>query len=69
VLDAAGARFGIDAVDSRLPEPATLAAAIDTVTVDSATGRAIGFGARQFLLQHRGMWDLLEARASARRHP
>ena len=28
--------------------------------------RAMAFGARQLLAQHRGLWDLLEARASAR---
>ena len=29
-------------------------------------GLAIGFGAQQLFAQHRAIWDLLEARASAR---
>jgi hypothetical protein len=28
--------------------------------------RAMQFGAQQLLLQHRGLWDLLEARRDAR---
>jgi hypothetical protein len=28
--------------------------------------RTLSFGARQFLIQHRGLWDLLEARREAR---
>ena len=52
-----------------LPRPA------DTLTGDTppaeliaspAAERAMGFGARQLLAQHRGLWDLLEARAAAR---
>jgi hypothetical protein len=31
-----------------------------------AIERAILFGAQQLLVQHRGLWDLLEARAEAR---
>jgi hypothetical protein len=31
-----------------------------------ATERAITFGAQQLLAQHRGLWSLLDARASAR---
>lgn len=68
VLDAAAVRYGIDSVPTALPDPVSLAETIDAVTVDPALGRAIGFGMRQFLLQHRGLWDLLEVRAHARRH-
>jgi hypothetical protein len=31
-----------------------------------AMERAISFGAQQILAQHRGLWDLLEARQLAR---
>ena len=31
-----------------------------------ASERALGFGGEQLLLQHRGLFDLLEARAAAR---
>ena len=31
-----------------------------------AVERAVHFGARQLLGQHRGLWDLLSARAAAR---
>lgn len=33
---------------------------------DAAVARAMAFGAQQMLAQHRGLWHLLEARASAR---
>jgi hypothetical protein len=33
---------------------------------DSPSDRALAFGGEQLLLQHRGLFDLLEARASAR---
>jgi hypothetical protein len=68
VLDAAAVRFGLDPVPMLLPDPASLAATIDAVETDAGLSRAIGFGVRQFLLQHRGLWDLLEVRAHARRH-
>ena len=35
-------------------------------TATAGSERAIGFGAQQLLAQHRGLWDLLEARAEAR---
>jgi len=44
----------------------TLRAATDAATSPSVE-RAIAFGAQQMLVQHRGLWDLLEAREIARR--
>ena len=41
-------------------------AALAVLGADAAAERAMNFGARQLLAQHRGLWDLLEARASAR---
>lgn len=67
VLDAAAVRFALPPMPLRLPAPALLAEAIDAVATTLPHTRAVGFGARQFLLQHHGLWDLLEARAHARR--
>lgn len=67
LLDRAAVRLGIDSPLSTLPEPASTSAALASIAAqDSATQRAIGFGVEQMLLQHRGLFDLLEARASAR---
>jgi hypothetical protein len=65
VLDAAAQRFGVTLTPPSLPSPRqtfAIAEAIDSPAVE----RAIIFGAQQLLVQHRGLWDLLEARASAR---
>ena len=43
------------------------AAALAQIGGSPGGERAIGFGAQQLLAQHRGLWDLLEARAEARR--
>lgn len=67
LLDAAAARLGIDAPESRLPVPAETLAMAALMAETPAIERAITFGARQFLCQQRGMWSLLEARESARR--
>jgi len=67
ILDAAAVRFALKASAGTLPGPAVLAEAIDARPTTVPLTRATGFGARQFLLQHRGLWDLLEARAHARR--
>lgn len=63
-LDQAAARFGLTPPINDMPEPL-----LDPPDEENALGlaRARGFGATQMLIQHRGLWDLLEARASARR--
>ncbi|MFD1951142.1 DUF6975 family protein [Sphingomonas arantia] len=66
VLDAAARHFGLTPPPSDLPDPTTLTTTIDAVEVPPLAGRAAQFGARQLLLQHNGLWDLLEARAHAR---
>ena len=66
VLDVAGLRFGV--------EPPPYAAGVSAPISDLADGfgqspavqRALLFGAEQILHQHRGLWDLLEARHQAR---
>lgn len=66
VLDAAAMRFGVDVAPSLFP-PAEESATIVAALGDSpARERAIAFGAQQLYAQHRGLLDLLEARASAR---
>lgn len=66
VLDAAAARVGMDVPPNRLHDVAATMR-IDTVG-ESSPGllRAMRFGAQQALAQHRGMVDLIAARASAR---
>jgi len=65
VIDAAAQRFGLQLVPPALPSPRQTMAIIDDA-VAPAVQRAIVFGAQQLLVQHRGLWDLLEARAEAR---
>lgn len=64
LLDAAGQKFGIILPPSRLGDRETLRAVSDDAC---QAERAILFGAQQLALQHRALWDLLEARAQARR--
>lgn len=67
VLEAAALRLGIKAGSSDLPGPddtGMIAAAV--MSERPVAERAIAFGVQQVLAQHRGLWDLLEARASAR---
>ncbi len=65
VLDAAAVRCGVEVMPPALPSWS----AIGRTLVDLTPGmeRAVMFGAQQLLVQHRGLWDLLEARAVARR--
>ena len=67
VLDAAAERFGIPHQPSALPDPDSTARLVAELGATPACERAIGFGAQQLLAQHRGLWSLLEARASARK--
>lgn len=67
LLDRAAARLGIENPLSTLPEPGAVGGLLASIAAqDSAAQRAIGFGIEQMLLQHRGLFDLLEVRASAR---
>ena len=74
VLDWAAVRAVLDACTHRLGLPSSEAddltsdarAALLAVSASPAVERAMVFGAQQTLAQHRGLWQLLEARASAR---
>jgi hypothetical protein len=67
VLDTAAARIGIGIPASLLPDEGATAAVLARLPEHPRLDRTLSFGARQLLLQHRGLWDLLEVRASARR--
>lgn len=68
VLDVGARRLGIDPPESPLPPVHETATVIDALAGSASVERAMLFGAQQMLAQHRGLWDLLEARASARDH-
>ena len=66
VLDAAALRIGVPAGDDFEPVARHTRAVLQDFAPPSPTQRAMVFGAQQMLAQHRGLWHLLEARASAR---
>nr|WP_299328510.1 hypothetical protein [Parasphingopyxis sp.] len=66
VLISAAARLDVEAPLSALPEQAETLALADTIGADQMVNRAMTFGAEQILAQHRGLWNLLEAREAAR---
>jgi len=66
LLDRAAARVGTEAPAPSLPDEASVVAIIDRGTGTPASQRALAFGGEQLLLQHRALFDLLEARAEAR---
>ncbi|RYY43636.1 MAG: hypothetical protein EOP59_07615 [Sphingomonadales bacterium] len=66
VLDVLAGRVGIDPIENQLPPAFETATVIDVLAGSLAVERAMAFGAQQMLAQHRGLIDLLEARASAR---
>ena len=67
LLDRAASRAGLDSPAPALPDESSILAAIDAASDTPASERALGFGSEQLLLQHRGLFDLLEARSEARR--
>ena len=64
LLDAAASRLGVDPRPCRLGDAALLREVADGA---ASCERALLFGAQQLALQHRALWDLLEARHLARR--
>lgn len=66
LLAASGRRFGVDAVPPPAIDSRELADIARIACGTPATDRAMLFGAQQIAVQHRGLWDLLEARATAR---
>lgn len=66
VLDVAAQRFGVEVLPYALGDPAGIREVADAIAANPAAERAILFGAEQIAIQHRGLWDLLEARQQAR---
>lgn len=66
LLDRAAARAGTDTPAPSLPDEASVVAIVDHASTSPAAARALAFGGEQLLLQHRALFDLLEARAEAR---
>ena len=66
ILDRAAARVGVECPAEIMPDDNSIAHVIDSASDGPASERALGFGGEQLLLQHRGLFDLLEARAAAR---
>ena len=66
VLVAAAHRSGVEVIPETLPARPAIIEAEAVISAHPAHGRAALFGAQQLILQHRGLWHLLAARAEAR---
>jgi len=66
LLDRAAARVGTESPAPSLPDEASVVAIIAAGAEAPPSARALAFGGEQLLLQHRALFDLLEARAEAR---
>src|SRR3954471_2065935 len=66
LLDRAAARVGVECPPPALPDEASIIEVIRFASDTPASERALAFGGEQLLLQHRALFDLLEARAAAR---
>jgi len=66
LLDRAAARMGTEAPAPSLPDESSVVAIIDYAAATPGSARALAFGGEQLVLQHRALFDLLEARAEAR---
>lgn len=66
VLDIAAVRMSVDIPDCLLPDEQEARDIIALIAKSPSVERAMSFGAQQLIGQHRGLWDLLEARQLAR---
>lgn len=66
LLDRAATRVGVEVPACALPGEASVTEVLAIAAVGPAVERAIRFGSEQLLLQHRALFDLLEARCEAR---
>lgn len=66
LLDRASSRVGIECPAPSLPDEASIVEVIHRACDSASSERALRFGSEQLLLQHRALFDLLEARAEAR---
>ena len=63
MIETVAKRLGVEVAPNGFGGEETLRAVADEA---EATERALLFGAQQLALQHRALWDLLEARQQAR---
>jgi hypothetical protein len=66
LLDHVALRVGVEAPAPSLPDEVSIIEVIGRAADNPASSRALAFGGEQLLLQHRALFDLLEARADAR---
>ena len=66
LLDRAASRLSTESPAPSLPDESSVIGVIERGTEAAPSGRALAFGGEQLLLQHRALFDLLEARAEAR---
>ncbi|MBA3676246.1 MAG: hypothetical protein H0W74_02430 [Sphingosinicella sp.] len=66
ILNVAGNRMGVEPPSYRLTDIAAIRSLADSIGSAPLVERAMLFGAEQIMLQHHGLWDLLEARQMAR---
>jgi hypothetical protein len=66
VLNVAGGRFGIEPPAFAFGDTAAIRDLANAAGSDAAVERAMLFGTEQIVVQHFGLWDLLEARQQAR---
>jgi hypothetical protein len=67
VLDAAARRLGAEVAPSLMPAADEIGNVAQAAACSAPFERALLFGAEQILVQHHGLWALLEAREQARR--
>lgn len=65
-LDTAAARLGVPIVPCALPDEDGTAMMLEMLPAHPRLDRTLTFGACQLLVQHCGLWELLQTRASAR---
>jgi hypothetical protein len=66
LLDRAATRVGLECPAPSLPDESSVIEVIGRASDTASSERALAFGGEQILLQHRALFDLLEARAGAR---
>lgn len=66
ILDGCASRVALEAPTSFAIAQEEAVAALEAIAATAGIERALAFGAQQMLAQHRGLWQLLDARASAR---
>ncbi|SIN99203.1 hypothetical protein SAMN02745824_2561 [Parasphingorhabdus marina DSM 22363] len=66
LLDKVAIKLGVEPREAILPDSDITLDLSRAVNQSAAIERAVNFGAEQILAQHRGLWQLLEARSKAR---